>query len=319
MRYLKWPDVVRRFKEDFVLKLDIGPIFNTDVYIAKSGIAGPDGTKRVEVEEKELVFDIDMDNYDGVRKCGCQGKEVCKECWQFVNCAVDVLNRVLREDFGFRHLLFVFSGRRGLHCWVCDRAARQLSEDARRALVSYINIENAKTLRRDELVHPSLLKAYDLLAKRLPHMAEVHNFLGTKASEKLERIKEFVSDEKQIIKLNQLPNDQIWHVGESASHSELAPTVRRMGFNYAYPKLDVEVSRSNKHLLKAPFCIHPSTGKVCVPLDPNRIDEFDPRRTLTIDQVLTRQQVVDGPSFQDYVKFFQAFVEDLRKSELKGK
>lgn len=30
------------------------------------------------------------------------------------------------------------------------------------------------------------------------------------------------------------------------------------------------------HLLKAPFCVHPKTGRLCVPIDPERAEDFDP-------------------------------------------
>eukprot|EP00878_Enallax_costatus_P018310 GHUV01019268.1.p1 GENE.GHUV01019268.1~~GHUV01019268.1.p1 ORF type:complete len:165 (+),score=46.69 GHUV01019268.1:119-613(+) len=33
-------------------------------------------------------------------------------------------------------------------------------------------------------------------------------------------------------------------------------------FAYSYPRLDVEVTEKMNHLLKAPFCVHPKTGKV---------------------------------------------------------
>jgi hypothetical protein len=55
---------------------------------------------------------------------------------------------------------------------------------------------------------------------------------------------------------------------------------------YTWPRIDAEVSKHRNHLLKAPFCIHPKTGRVCVPVDPTRIDEFDPVNVPTVGQLL---------------------------------
>lgn len=80
----------------------------------------------------------------------------------------------MRADFDFTNLMWVFSGRRGVHCWVCDPEARNMNNDMRGAIANYINIglgnEKSDRLRLQAPLHPHLVRAYNDLK---PHFVSI--------------------------------------------------------------------------------------------------------------------------------------------------
>jgi DNA primase small subunit len=132
-------------------KIDIGAVYQVT----------PDKRHTIPLvaQERELVFDIDMSDYDPVRSC-CKGKRVCRNCWPWMSTAVHILRYFVSECFGFQHMLPVFSGRRGIHLWVCDEAARKLTDDERHAVVGYMTVVTGefKLTVMDELKRSFFIK-----------------------------------------------------------------------------------------------------------------------------------------------------------------
>ncbi|XP_027049950.1 DNA primase small subunit-like [Pocillopora damicornis] len=271
-------------------KIDIGAVFShkpKDHKMIKPGA--------FQAEEKELVFDIDMTDYDEVRTC-CKGADICKKCWKFMVVAMKIVDRALEEDFGFQHRLWVYSGRRGVHCWVCDESARKLSQNARSAVAEYLSVikggENQlKKVNLHSPYHPYISKSLEILEAHFVDLV-IENQEVLSCKEQWEGMLALVPDSIR----NELNTS--WSTTTETSRerwdelemkfdscNERKEAKDEIIFQYCFPRLDVNVTKGLNHLLKSPFCVHPKTGRVCVPISMEEVDTFDPFTVPTISQL----------------------------------
>jgi DNA primase small subunit len=137
-------------------RFEIGPVYTTNPRDRKSLRK----SSHFRPLAKELVFDIDLTDYDEIRTC-CDKANICRKCWNFVTMAIKVVDVALRDDFAFQHILWVYSGRRGAHAWICDKRAREMDDSKRRAIAGYLEVikggaQSGKKVNVKRPLHPHL-------------------------------------------------------------------------------------------------------------------------------------------------------------------
>ncbi|KAI8052380.1 DNA primase small subunit [Syncephalis plumigaleata] len=263
--------------------------------------------------EKELVFDIDMTDYDEIRTC-CSGADICLKCWDFMTIAIKIMDRALRDDFGFKHRLWVYSGRRGVHCWVCDSRARRLSDEGRKAIVGWLEvikggIQKTRKVHLPAILPPSLQLSMSVLNQYFEEsILKKQNVLGN--PEQWRKVLDIVGDDNIRPMLGkqwsneETPHDSVqrWASLVKAIENPPNPRAKRtfsnhlardIMFQYMYPRLDDKVTSQLKHLLKSPFSIHPVTGRVCVPIDAASCEQFNPLEVPTIEDLIDEINTFD--------------------------
>jgi DNA primase small subunit len=263
---------------------------------------------------KELVFDIDLTDYDEIRTC-CTGANICHKCWTFATMAIKTVDAALREDFNFQHILWVYSGRRGVHAWICDRKARELEDDKRKAIAGYLELvkggsSSGKKVNVKRPLHPHLSRSLEILKPYFQRsiLEDQDPFASSEGSARLLSL----LPDKQLAdalrkKWDSSPNRpstskwaDIDALASSGSGSKSLDTKALMEakqdivLEYTYPRLDVEVSKKLIHLLKSPFVVHPGTGRVCVPIDIREVESFDPLSVPKVTELLAEIDEWDG-------------------------
>ncbi|XP_075121808.1 DNA primase small subunit [Leptodactylus fuscus] len=325
-------------------KIDIGAVYSHKPSMHNSVKSGT-----FQAQEKELVFDIDMTDYDDVRRC-CSSADICNKCWTLMTIAIRILDRALDEDFGFQHRLWVYSGRRGVHCWVCDESARKLSQAERSAVAEYLTVvkggeETIKKVHLSEPIHPFLKKSIKVVERYFEQYALVdQDILENKSC--WDKVLALIPD---TAREHLLPDFQkarssierwakLKKALQNPDHKKGAYSDKEIMLQYCYPRLDVNVSKGVNHLLKSPFSVHPKTGRISVPMDLNKLDSFDPFAVPTIslicselDNVNTKEEDQSSPnegepeakrrtrdykrtSLAPYVKIFEQFLDQLDQS-----
>ncbi|KAM8980538.1 DNA primase small subunit [Sarcophilus harrisii] len=306
-----------------------------------------------QAQEKELVFDIDMTDYDDVRRC-CSSADICSKCWTLMTMAIHIIDRALKEDFGFKHCLWVYSGRRGVHCWVCDETVRKLSSAVRSGIVEYLSLvkggeDMKKKVHLSPKIHPFIRKSINIVEKYF----EEYALLGQDILENKENWNKILMLVPESLHAELQQGFQKFHnsVQRWEHLKQVVSTYRSVRnekfgqhidweimLQYCFPRLDINVSKGINHLLKSPFSVHPKTGRISVPIDLQKVDQFDPFTVPTISQICHELDMVssnedDGDkeneaepdtkrrtrdykktSLAPYVRSFEQFLEELDKS-----
>jgi DNA primase small subunit len=312
LRYQSYPTADLLRKDILRLnpaRFEIGPVYTTNPRdrktLRKSSMFRP--------LSKEIVFDIDLTDYDDIRSC-CSKANICAKCWTFATMAIKVIDVALREDFGFEHIMWVFSGRRGVHAWISDKEARELDDDKRRAITGYFEVlkggaQGGKRVNVKRPLHPHIVRSLDILKPYFQQniLSDQEPFLSEAGQERLLQLlpDKQLNDElrKKWGSSPDRPSTRKWAdidalaatgVSETLDTRALMEAKQDILLEYSYPRLDVEVGKKRIHLLKSPFVVHPGTGRVCVPItttgDMEQAEAFDP---LTVPKVTDLLKEVD--------------------------
>jgi DNA primase small subunit len=262
---------------------------------------------------KELCFDVDVTDYDkpfmqtaganldadeaeegdtvtetSVRWCDCKHKkQLCKLCWYMIEASASFLRDMVVRRMGIdkRHVLWVFSGSKGIHMWVNAAECLHLTHEERVFLVQrYINVDLEKALTRDtrdpliedlfvRLIYPHftrhcIARRQFLAPEQAPRILNqwadwIMPFAPSLAST-WRAVRAATSEDvwTQIIAQN-----NTWLMTHAMRTTGNVPNpLAWVVAHYAWPRIDTKVTTERRKTLKSPFSVHAETHRVALPI-----------------------------------------------------
>ena len=234
-----------------------------------------------------LSFDIDLTDKEFLNTVGDDGKvsaALCDEAYPISAMSAYILRVLLNEAFGYKQVLIVYSGRRGVHVHVFDDAAMRLSDEARSSVLAYVNGEmhdNGLHVRPEVrsvmVVHNlrgEVYRCFDLCVKKLRILDELSdriafvNRLDLLRREEHEKIGAVLTSLAEDV-IDPETGEQAWALIQDKINSVVFKgaewVLERLDcvvLAYVWPRLDENVTKTLGHLTKVPFSCHAASGRV---------------------------------------------------------
>eukprot|EP00281_Chroomonas_sp_CCMP1168_P033808 CAMPEP_0206248572 /NCGR_PEP_ID=MMETSP0047_2-20121206/20442_1 /ASSEMBLY_ACC=CAM_ASM_000192 /TAXON_ID=195065 /ORGANISM="Chroomonas mesostigmatica_cf, Strain CCMP1168" /LENGTH=423 /DNA_ID=CAMNT_0053674227 /DNA_START=28 /DNA_END=1300 /DNA_ORIENTATION=- len=320
IRYLSYDDA-EQWRADMIKKLphkmDLGAIYRAQP--KQKNMLSKEAFKEV---EREFIIDIDLTDYESENiistNCVNPGDDSFKYSFKFMVVAVKVLDLALREDFGFETCAGCSLGGVVSIAGSPTSALREMNNQVRSMVAEYLNVfkggekEKSKLSAMSGNLHPALRRASREIEPYFEEMIEEQNWFAADRCDIVlalipdESIRDTLSERWRGPKKNK-PGLEKWEelkkeIGKKGTIKNGAEIINSIMFFMCYPRLDINVSKAMNHLLKAPFVVHPKTERICVPLDPRTIQDFDPATVPTINEILSQLDSNTDKSVKDSEK-----------------
>ncbi|MHA1713072.1 MAG: DNA primase small subunit domain-containing protein [Candidatus Ranarchaeia archaeon] len=312
-------------------------------YFSAAYFDKPDGER---MDEKgwrgaDLIFDIDADHFEtqcriehdrwSCNKCGTKGKGVppkkCPRCgapnsqiktyaWLCENCLSEAKNETIKlveeyleTDLGIakKDMIIVFSGHRGYHVHVHNRAFEPLGSAARREIIDYVTGNGIKvesfgldeiTGRHKVTVGPAVTAWgwRGRLARGIIGFLRTTDANHLSSIEGLRRRAKFIMQNRdKIIQGIQDVPPRYAIKGLKIDHLK---KIAEEGAKWIGSKIDVTVTGDVHRLIRLPGSLHGKTGFRVVSLSFSELERFDPFRDVLAFRGTVRVHVKNPPPFR---------------------